>query len=380
MGECLEPVQNVTYIGKMDLPTICKIQHPRGQNLEKLLWLTLKPRSIGATVLVAAQYNRTHWREWSWDIPQRDWEMWNECGKMDPKDKWSPMNIAIWLTDTTALRNTSQKKTWCKTRQQSQQVQQGRFCYLLSCTNTALILLSQLWAFEHFTFVFLVALQNFRLQACTNRISVPSPAGKTNTERYVKRSFHPLTTILLVTHILILCWSHLALKNRETGGSSIHQSGSNDQQCLSAEKSRVLSRKKEHFLSRMVRKAVLPLDKTSSLLCSQGKKKINSKRFNDFHNSHWKSLADLRNPVWACARSVTIWQGTEWTCWISRLDLLNSHLFKHFKKSNMVGSTAILLVTRKNGIIAKPDIFFFVFLKQLVLIPCKWHWQLPKNN
>lgn len=181
MGGYLDPVQNAAGMGKM--PTRCKIQHPRKQNLGKLLWRTLHLRSISATVLVAAQYNRTHWRERSWDIPQCDWEMQNECGKTDPKEKWSPMNIAIWLTDTTALRHASQEKTPCKTRQQSQQVQQGSFCYLLSSTNTALILLSQLRAFEHFTFVFLVALQNFRLQACTDRISAPPPAGKISTER-----------------------------------------------------------------------------------------------------------------------------------------------------------------------------------------------------
>lgn len=36
MGGCLEPVQNVANISKMDLATICKIQHPRRQNLGKL--------------------------------------------------------------------------------------------------------------------------------------------------------------------------------------------------------------------------------------------------------------------------------------------------------------------------------------------------------
>lgn len=76
----------------------------------------LKPRRIGATALVAAEYDRTHWQVWSWDISQCDWEMWNECGKMDPKEKLSPINIAIWLTDTTTLKhfpeeNTMQNKT-----------------------------------------------------------------------------------------------------------------------------------------------------------------------------------------------------------------------------------------------------------------------------
>lgn len=179
---------------------------------------------------------------------------------MDSKENLSPANIITWLTDTTALGNASQKKTTCKT---SQQIQQGTFCYLLSCTNAALILLSQLGAFEHFTFVFLVALEDFRLQAGTDRISVPPPAGKTSTERCVKRNFQPLTTILPVAHTLISCWSHLGLKNRETGGSCNHQSVSNTQ-CLSAEKSRAVSRKEEHFLSRLVCKAILPLDKTSS--------------------------------------------------------------------------------------------------------------------
>lgn len=145
--------------------------------------------------------------------------MWNGCGKMDPKEKLCPMNTAISLTDTTAFRNTFQKKTPYKTRQQSQQVQQGSFCYLLSCTNTALIFLGQLRAFEHFTFVFLVALQNFRLQACTDRISVPPPAGKISTERCMKRSFHPLITTLPVTHRLILCWSHLVLIERLVGAA-----------------------------------------------------------------------------------------------------------------------------------------------------------------
>lgn len=158
-------------------------------------WLTLKRGSTGSTVLVAAWYNRTCWQEWSWDTLY-DWEMWNECGKTDPKEDLSPMKIAIWLTDTTALKNTYQKKAPCKTRQQSQPVQQRSFCYLLSCTNTALIFLRQLWAFEHFTFVFLVALQNFRLQVCTDRISIPPPAGKTSTEWCVKRSFQPFTTTL----------------------------------------------------------------------------------------------------------------------------------------------------------------------------------------
>lgn len=129
------------------------------------------------------------------------------------------MNTAISPTDPTAFRNTFQKKTPYKTRQQSQQVQQGSFCYLLSCTNTALIFLGQLRAFEHFTFVFLVALQNFRLQACTDRISVPPPAGKISTERCMKRSFHPLITTLPVTHRLILCWSHLVLIERLVGAA-----------------------------------------------------------------------------------------------------------------------------------------------------------------
>lgn len=145
--------------------------------------------------------------------------MWNECGKIDPKDDLSPMRIAIWLTDTTALKNTSQQKAPCKTRQQSQPVQQRSFCYLLSCTNTALIFLRQLWAFEHFTFVFLVALQDFRLQVCTDRISVPPPAGKTSTEWCVKRSFQPLTTTLPATHILILCWSHVVLIEKLVGAA-----------------------------------------------------------------------------------------------------------------------------------------------------------------
>lgn len=133
---------------------------------------------------------------------------------------------------------------------------QGSFCYLLSCTNAALILLSQFRAFEHLTFVFLVALQDFRLQTCTDRIGVPPPAGKTRTERCVKGSFHPLTTTLLVAQSLILCWSHLALRNKETSKNRDHGNGLNDQQCLSAEKSRVLSRKKEHILSRLVWKAL----------------------------------------------------------------------------------------------------------------------------
>lgn len=158
-----------------------------------------------------------------------------------------------------------------KTRQQSQQVQEGSFCYLLSCTNTALIFLSQLRAFEHFTFVFLVALQNFKLQACTDRISVPPPAGKISTERCMKRSFHPLITTSPVTHRLILCWSHLVLIERLVG-AAIKVGQMTNKQCLSAEKSRVLSRKKEHVLSRLVWKAVLPLGKISSLLCSQEKK------------------------------------------------------------------------------------------------------------
>lgn len=133
---------------------------------------------------------------------------------------------------------------------------QGSFCYLLSCTNAALILLSQFRAFEHLTFVFLVALQDFRLQTCTDRIGVPPPAGKTRTERCVKGSFHPLTTTLLVAQSLILCWSHLALRNKETSKNRDDGNGLNDQQCLSAEKSRVLSRKKEHVLSRLVWKAL----------------------------------------------------------------------------------------------------------------------------
>lgn len=236
----------------MDLPTVCKIQHPRRQNSGKLLWLTLKPRSIGAAVWW--QLGRAGPR----DTPQRDWEMWSECGKTEPKENPSPANITTWLTESTASGNTSQKKTPCKTSQQSQQIQQGTFRYLLSRANAAPILLSQLGAFEHFTFVFLVALEDFRLQAGTDRISVPPPAGETSTERYLKRNFQP------VAHILTLCWSHPGRKTRGTGGSCNHQSVSNDQQCLSAEKSRVVSRKEEHFLSRLVWKAVLPLDKTSS--------------------------------------------------------------------------------------------------------------------
>lgn len=180
-------------------------------------WLTLKPGSIGSNVLVAAQYNRTHWQEWSWDIPQCDWAVCSECGKIDSKEDLSPMKIAIWLTDTTALKNTSQKKAPCKTRQQSQPAQQRSFCYLLSRTNTALIFLRQLRAIEHFTFVFSEALQNFRLQVYTDRISISLPAGKTSTEWCVKRSFQPLTTTWLAIHILILCWSHVVLIEKLVG-------------------------------------------------------------------------------------------------------------------------------------------------------------------
>lgn len=141
----------------------------------------------------------------------------NECGKIDSKEDLSPMKIAIWLTDTTALKNTSQKKAPCKTRQQSQPAEHRSFCYLLSCTNTALIFLRQLRAIEDFTFVFSEALQNFRLQVYTDRISIPLPAGKTSTEWCVKRSFQPLTTTWLAIHILISCWSHVVLIEKLVG-------------------------------------------------------------------------------------------------------------------------------------------------------------------
>lgn len=343
-------------------------------------WLTLKPGSIGSTVVVAAQYNRTHWWERSRDTPQCDRVMWNECGKMDPKEDLSPMKIAIWLTDTIDLKNTSRKKTPCKTRQQSQAVKQRSFCYLLSCTNTALIFLRQLRAFERFTFVFSVALQNFRLQVCTDRISVPPPAGKTSTEWCVKRSFQPLTTTLPVTHILILCWSHVVLIEKLVG-AAITKVGQMTNSVFQLKNPGYLAERRNMIFLSWCGRLFYPYIKHHLSSGVRRKKIPKSKSSNDFPNSRWKSLAELKNPGWACTRSVTVWQGTEQTCWISHLNLLNFHLFKHYKKSSMVGSTAILLVTRKNPrIIARPDICFFVFLQQLVLILCKWHWQLPKNN
>lgn len=260
--------------------------------LGKIIDWFLKPGSTGSTVVVAAWYNRTRWQEWSWDTLCA-WEMWNECGKMNPKEDLSPMKIAIWLTDTTALKNTSQKKATCKTRQQSQPVQQRSFCYLPSCTNTALIFLCQLRAFEHFTFVFLVALQNFRLQVCTDRISIPPPAGKTSTEwceEFSATYYHFSSN----THTNFMPES--CSPNRETGGSSNHKSGSNDQQCLSIEKSRVLSKRRNMIFLSWCRRL---LYKTSSLR-SQEEKKSPSPRVSMIFSIHtgnlWQNSRILAGP------------------------------------------------------------------------------------
>lgn len=109
---CSEPVQNIASTGKMDLPTTCRRQHPRRQNLGKSPWLTSKPRSISANVLVAARYLRTH----CWDTPQHDWETWNEC------TKWIPKKICLLWTAQFNYRILQISETFPRRKHHAKQV------------------------------------------------------------------------------------------------------------------------------------------------------------------------------------------------------------------------------------------------------------------
>lgn len=93
--------------------------------------------------------------------------------------------------------------------------------------------------------------------------------------------------------------------NRETGGSSNHQCGSMTNRVFQL---RIPAGRRNSLSLGWCGSLFYPEAKhhLPSAVSKENKgKQISSKRFNDFPNSHWKSLAELRNPGWTCARSVT---------------------------------------------------------------------------